>query len=168
MIALTMMPEPKPTSSDDAGAESSRLHPDGLELAPGVRVAESSIRFQYARSSGPGGQNVNKVNTKAELWAPLEAITGLTDRARGRLRELAGKRLTTAGEIHIAADTERTQESNRLAVLDRLRLMVAQAVHEPKVRKKTKPSYGARQRRLQSKRRRGEIKAGRKGPGRDG
>src|SRR3981189_1319200 len=92
----------------------------GIELAAGVFAPESAIRFQYARSSGPGGQNVNKVNTKAELWMPVAAITGLSDAARLRLRQFAGKRLTQADEIHIAADTERTQESNRSAVLDRL------------------------------------------------
>src|SRR5438309_4429111 len=85
--------------------------PAGVELAPGVYAPEAALRFQYARSSGPGGQNVNKVNTKAELWVPLSAITGLGERASRRLVALAGRRLTAAGELHIAADTERSQES---------------------------------------------------------
>src|SRR5260221_10481962 len=89
------------------------LAPGGVELAPGVFAPESAIRFQYARSSGPGGQNVNKVNTKAEVWVAVVALTGLTDAARARLQQFAGRRLTAAGEIHIAADTERSQESNR-------------------------------------------------------
>src|ERR1700742_2402490 len=93
--------------------------PDAIELVPGVRVAESALRFQYARSRGPGGQNVNKVNTKAEVWVPLAAIIGLGDRAAARLAALAGKRLTGEGEIHIASDAERTQELNRQAVMDR-------------------------------------------------
>src|SRR3954467_5456189 len=117
------------------------LPPDGgVEVAPGVRVAESSIRFQYARSGGPGGQNVNKVNTKAELWVPVGALVGITHRAIERLRTMAGRRLTTADEIHITAETERSQESNRAAVLERLRELIIQAKHEPKPRKKTKPS----------------------------
>src|SRR5947209_3065106 len=97
-------------------AESSAPAPptDGIELAAGVKVSESSLRFQYARSRGPGGQNVNKVNTKAELWVELAGIWGLTPRAADRLRAIAGKRITAAGEIHIAADTERSQEQNRL------------------------------------------------------
>ncbi len=133
-----------------------------MELIPGVRVAESAVRFQYARSSGPGGQNVNKVNTKAELWVPLAAITGLSPAAMGRLRALAGRRVTSAGEIHIAADVERTQEGNRQAVLDRLRELLTEAMREPKVRRKTKPSKAAKRRRLESKRRRANVKSRRR------
>src|SRR3954452_16453780 len=85
------------------------LPPDGgVEVGPGVRVAESSMRFQFARSGGPGGQNVNKLNTKAELWVPLEALHGLSHRAIDRLRTLAGRRLTVAGELHLTAETERS------------------------------------------------------------
>lgn len=73
--------------------------PGGVEVAPGVYVAEEAMRLQFARSSGPGGQNVNKLNTKAELWVALEAIRGLDEAARGRLAQLAGQRLTAAGEI---------------------------------------------------------------------
>jgi ribosome-associated protein len=141
--------------------------PDAIEIVRGVRVVESSIRFRYARSSGPGGQNVNKVNTKAELWVSLDALYGLTPRALDRLKQMAGKRLTAAGEIHIASDTERTQEANRAAVMDRLRALLAQAVHEPKARRKTKPSRASRRRRLDAKKRRGEIKANRRGGAKD-
>jgi ribosome-associated protein len=133
------------------------------EIVPGVRVPESAMRFQYARSSGPGGQNVNKVNTKAELWVPLAAITGLTERAMARLRTLAGRRLTAAGEIHLTGETERSQEANRSAVLERLRELLLQAQHEPKPRKKTKPSKGAKRRRLEAKRQRSEVKSRRRG-----
>src|SRR5947209_11821789 len=90
-----------------------------VEVAPGVRVPEAALRFQYARSSGPGGQNVNKVNTKAELWVPLAAITGLSERGLGRLRARAGGRLTAAGDIRISSDTRRTQTANRAAAMDR-------------------------------------------------
>ena len=137
--------------------------PPGIELAPGVYVPESAVRFQYARSSGPGGQNVNKVNTKAEVWVIASSITGLSDRARARLPAIAGRRLTAAGEIHIAADTERTQENNREAVLARLRQLLLEAIHEPKPRRKTKPSKASKRRRIEGKRHRGEIKARRRG-----
>src|SRR3954447_25429967 len=81
---------------------------NAIELAPGVRAAESAVRFQFARSGGPGGQNVNKVHTKAEAWVPPGGIYGFAGRAMGGLRELAGRRLTAAGEIHIASDAERS------------------------------------------------------------
>ena len=134
-----------------------------MELAPGITAPASAVRWQFARSSGPGGQNVNKVNTKAELWVPVGSISGMTFRAISRLRALAGRRLTIADEIHIAADTERTQESNRAAALQRLRELLIAAAHEPKPRRKTRPSRAAKQRRLDSKRRRSQIKANRRG-----
>jgi ribosome-associated protein len=136
-----------------------------ITLAPGVVVPESALRLQYSRSGGPGGQNVNKVNTRVQLWAPLAAIIGLSENAMHRLRTLAGSRLTIAGELHIAAETERTQERNRQAVLDRLRDLIESAVKEPKRRRKTKPSRGAKERRLKGKRQRSEIKARRQGRG---
>lgn len=176
-----MSPTPEPSSSPSSSPSPPSPAPDsrgetsprvplpegaGVELAPGVRAPASALRFQYARSSGPGGQNVNKVNTKAELWVPLDAVAGLTDRAMGRLRASAGRRLTAAGELHIASDSERTQEANRAAVMDRLREMLVAAMHEPKARRKTKPSRAAKRRRVEEKRRRGEVKAKRRpGPG---
>jgi len=146
-----------------ASTDDPNISPPGIEVAPRVRVAESALRWQYARSSGPGGQNVNKVNTKAELWVPVAALTGMTERALGRLWTLGGRRLTTAGEIHIASDSERTQEANRAAVLQRLRELLVEAIHEPKARRKTKPSRRAKQRRLDSKRHRSQTKAQRRG-----
>ena len=146
-----------------AASDDPILPPPGIEVAPRVRVLESAMRWQYARSSGPGGQNVNKVNTKAELWVPISALTGLGERAHGRLLALGGRRLTAAGEIHIASDSERTQEANRAAVLQRLRELLVEVMHEPKARRKTKPSRRAKQRRLDSKKRRSQIKANRRG-----
>jgi ribosome-associated protein len=134
----------------------------GIELAPGVRVGESAVRWQFARSGGPGGQNVNKVNTKAELWVPVVMLP-LSERAMGRLRKLAGRRLTAGDEIHIAADTERTQEGNRTGALQRLRELLVEAMHEPKPRRKTKPTRASQQRRLESKKRRSEVKSRRRG-----
>jgi ribosome-associated protein len=133
-----------------------------IDLGHGASVPESALRLQYSRSSGPGGQNVNKVNTRAQLWVPLAAITGLRESAMHRLRALAGHRLTIANELHIVAETERTQEGNRSAVLDRLRQLIAQAAKEPKRRKKTKPSRGAKERRLKGKKTRSEIKSRRR------
>jgi ribosome-associated protein len=146
--------------SPDAAAKSLSAED---EFLPGVQIAPSAVRFQYARSRGPGGQNVNKVNTKAELWVPVTEIHGLSERAVGRLRRMAGKRLTTAGEIHIASDTERSQEANRLAALVRLRVLLASAMHEPKPRRKTKPTRASQRRRIESKRHRADVKSSRRG-----
>ena len=142
---------------DDAPAQPSRI-----DLAPGVWVPDSALRIQYSRSGGPGGQNVNKVNTRVQLWVPLAAIVGLSERAIVRLREQAGSRLTLADDLHLAAETERTQERNRQAVLDRLRLLILTAVKEPKRRRKTKPSRGAKERRLKTKKSRSETKSQRR------
>ncbi len=135
----------------------------GIELAPGIRVAESAVRLQYSRSGGPGGQNVNKVNTKAELWISLAALAALSPSALDRLRQMAGKRITKADELHIVSETHRTAEANRLAVFERVEQMLRTARIEPKKRRKTKPSKASKRRRLEGKKRRSEIKAGRSG-----
>jgi ribosome-associated protein len=132
-----------------------------MELAPGIFVSPAALRFQYARSSGPGGQNVNKVNSKAEVWVAVGALGGMTAAARSRLRALAGSRLTVADEIHIAAESHRTQERNRAEVLGRLRDLLVQASREPRKRRKTRPTAASRHRRLQTKRRRAGIKSNR-------
>ncbi len=133
--------------------------PPGVEIAPGVFAHEDDLRLRYSRSGGPGGQNVNKVNTKCDLWMPVGAIRGLTERVVLRLRHLAGSRLTQDDEIHIAASTHRTQEQNRQAALDILRDLIVRARVEPKVRRKTKPSASSKRKRIDEKRRRGEIKS---------
>jgi ribosome-associated protein len=133
-----------------------------IELAPGVTIPESAIRLQYSRSSGPGGQNVNKVNTRAQLWAPIAAISGLSESAIERLRGIAPSRITAEDEILIEAEVERTQEGNRQAVFDRLRDLIEQARKEPKRRRRTKPSRAAKERRVKAKRQRGEVKSKRR------
>ena len=134
----------------------------GLEVAPGVFLRETDLRFAFSRSSGPGGQNVNKLNTKAELWLRPDSLLGLRDDARVRLVSLAGKRMTNEGELHLVAETARTQERNRSAVLEKLRELIVQAQHIPKKRRRTRPTAGSRQRRLDSKRMRSETKTQRR------
>jgi len=133
----------------------------GIELGPKVWTDREQLRFGFSRSSGPGGQNVNKVNTKTELRVSLAALHGISDRAVVRLRNLAGRRLTAEGDLLLSADAERTQESNRRACLEKLRGLIAEALIEPKVRKKSKPSKGSKKRRLESKKRQGEKKKAR-------
>ena len=133
----------------------------GIELGPKVWTDREQLRFGFSRSSGPGGQNVNKVNTKTELRISLTSLHGMSDRAVTRLRTLAGRRLTSDGDLLITADAQRTQESNRRACLEKLRDLIAQALVEPKVRKKSKPSKGSKKRRLDSKKMQGEKKKAR-------
>ena len=148
-----------PTPSESSSAT--------IELAPGVSIPPGGLRIQFSRSGGPGGQNVNKVNSKAELWVNVGSIFGLTEVAKTRLRTLAGTRLTQLDEIHLRSETERSQESNREEVFQRLRDLILLARVEPKRRRKTKPSKGSKQRRLDSKKRRSEIKSNRRGSGGD-
>jgi ribosome-associated protein len=133
-------------------------------LAPGVSAPESAVEVRYVRARGPGGQNVNKVSTAAEVRIGLAAIRGLNDRARARLVETLASRLTDAGDILIHCDEHRSQERNREAVFERLRELIVRARIEPKVRRKTKPSRGSQMRRMDAKKRRGQIKSGRRTP----
>jgi len=130
----------------------------GIELGPGVWTDREQLRFGFSRSSGPGGQNVNKVNTKTELRVAVKALHGMNDRAVGRLKGLAGRKLMTDGDLLFTADKERTQESNRRACLEKLRELIVAALVEPKVRRKTKPGRGAKERRLDSKKKQGAKK----------
>jgi ribosome-associated protein len=132
-------------------------------LAPGVGILPGGLRIQFSRGGGPGGQNVNKVNTKAEIWISLARISGMTHSALHRLRGLAGRRLTDADELHLVSEVHRTQEGNRREILGRLREMIVLAQIEPKRRRKTRPTAGSKRRRLDSKRHRGEIKTRRSG-----
>lgn len=126
-----------------------------------VRIPCSAVRIRYSRASGPGGQNVNKVNSRCELWVPVSQIVGLSESAARRLRQLTGFRLTIQDEIHIDAQQSRSRESNRQAAIERLRQLIFRALIEPKKRKKTRPTAGSQQRRLSGKKRRSEIKKGR-------
>lgn len=134
----------------------------GVEIGPGVYVAPTGLRVQFARSGGPGGQNVNKLNTKAQIWVSVGSITGMSGRALKRLRALAGRRLTASDEVHLTAEESRSQSQNREEVMRRLRELILEALPEPKVRRKTRPSRAARRKRLENKRLQGEKKNTRK------
>jgi len=138
--------------------------PGGLDVAPGVRIARAELRWHFARSGGPGGQNVNKVNTKAELRVRPEALLGLASRALWRLKEQNANRLTHDGDLLLSADDSRSQERNRQSCLERLREMIVVAQVEPKPRRKTKPSRSSKERRLNEKRAHSEKKRTRSGP----
>ena len=136
--------------------------PAGEEIAPGVHAPPDALRFQYARSSGPGGQNVNKLNTKVELWVKVDGLLGLHPEALDRLKVQAVNRITKLGELHLSSDESRSQEANRQEVLSRLRELILEAKRRPKKRRPTRPTRGSRQRRLDEKKHVGEKKARRR------
>jgi ribosome-associated protein len=135
----------------------------GIEIAPGYVLPEEAVRFAYSRSSGPGGQNVNKVNTRVEAWISLRALEILPAYAVVRLRSIAGRRITKDDELHLVAQVERTQEGNRSALIEKLRELIQQALTAPRPRRATKPSKASKRRRVEGKRHRGEIKSNRRG-----
>ncbi len=139
-----------------------------IELAPGVWVGEGELVFTYTAGTGPGGQNVNKVATTAQLRFDVVGSACLPERVRERLPALAGRRMTTAGEVVITAGRFRTQGQNRDDALARLReLVAAAAAPPPPKRRPTRPTFGSRQRRLAGKAIRADVKAGRGRPSAD-
>ncbi len=123
-----------------------------------MNIRPDEIRLAFIRSSGPGGQNVNKVASAVQLRFDARNSQSLSAEVRERLMRMAGNRLTQEGEIVIEARRFRTQQANRQDAFDRLARLIEKASISPKVRHKTKPSAGAKLRRLETKRRRSEIK----------
>lgn len=143
--------------------------PSWVEIAPGIGVHESALRFAFSRSSGPGGQNVNKRSTKSEMRIALADLP-ISPGARRRVESLAGTvgaRVTDEGDLLIISDESRSQGMNRSACIDRLRELVVAALPEPKLRRKTKPTKASRRRRIEGKKRRGDVKRGRRASGED-
>lgn len=125
-----------------------------------AEIPESAISEKFLAGTGPGGQNVNKVATACQLRVNVYAL-GLDPEAYKRLKTLAGSRMTTDGELVILARRYRTQEANRTDARERLTALVDAARVRPERRVKTKPSKAAKARRVDSKKARSTIKAGR-------
>ena len=137
--------------------------PKQVHLAPGVWAPARALRYSFVQSGGPGGQNVNKRSTKAVLRVALADLS-LRDEVADRLRTIAGHRLNQDDELVLSSDEHRSQRRNREACLDLLRALLVEASHRPKPRKKTRPSRGAVQRRLDAKKQRSETKDRRRKP----
>jgi ribosome-associated protein len=135
-----------------------------LEVTRTIRIPESELAWSFVRSGGPGGQNVNKVASKAVLRWNLTASPSLPEEVKGRFQALNKRRITAEGELVITSQRFRDQERNRQDCLDKLGELIRQAASLPKPRRPTKPSRGSRERRLREKRRRSHTKSARRLP----
>lgn len=134
---------------------------DGLEISAGVVIPAREIRFRFARSGGPGGQNVNKVESRVELLFDLAASSAFSDAQRHRLQSVLRTKLDDDGVLQIVVQESRSQWQNRETALARLADMIRVALIPRKRRVATKPSRGSKEERVRSKKKRGEIKRNR-------
>jgi ribosome-associated protein len=123
-----------------------------------ISIDERELEERFIRASGPGGQNVNKLASAVQLRFDVRGSQSLPDDVRARLERLAGRRLTRQGTLVITAQRHRTQERNRADARDRLIELIRRAAVAPVRRRPTRPGAGARERRLQTKKRRGSVK----------
>ena len=134
-----------------------------MQITPTLAIDDAEIEERFVRGSGPGGQNVNKVATAVQLRFDVARAASLSDETKQRLRAIAGSRMTDEGILVIDAREFRTQSQNREAARERLADLIRRSLIAPKRRRKTRPTKQARERRLDSKKRRSEIKRGRRG-----
>jgi ribosome-associated protein len=138
---------------------------DDLSVTPSVVIPARELRWSAARSGGPGGQNVNKVSSKVDLRFDLAHTTALTEPQRARLTALARNRIDEDGAIQIVVQDTRDQQKNLELARQRLAELVRACLRRPKERKATKPTLGAKRRRLEDKKRVGEKKQARRRAG---
>ena len=135
-----------------------------LVVTPRLKIPLSEFEFTFARSSGPGGQNVNKVNTKATLRWPITRSPSLPETVRQRFLAKYGNRVTGDGDLVLQSQRFRDAGRNVADCLEKLRAMLAEVAVAPKKRKPTKPTRASVRRRLEDKRKRSEKKQSRRGP----
>ncbi len=129
-----------------------------LRVTDAIIIPDAELEESFIRAAGPGGQNVNKVSTAVELRFNVAGSPSLPPPVRARLRRLAGRRLTKEGVLVIRADRHRTQDMNRADARERLAELIRQATIAPKIRIATRPTRSSKERRLESKERRGQVK----------
>jgi ribosome-associated protein len=133
-----------------------------LEISDRIRIPDDEFSWSFVRSGGPGGQNVNKVASKAVLRWNVIASPSLPDDIKARLQQQQRRRITNDGDLLLTSQRYRDQERNRLDCLDKVAGMLRAAAVAPKKRRKTKPSRGAHERRLAAKKRRSTLKSSRR------
>jgi len=129
-----------------------------------IRIQDDELQWSFVRSGGPGGQNVNKVASKAVLRWDLAGSPGVPDSVKARLRTLQRNRITSEGDLILTSQRYRDQERNREDCLEKLREMVLQAAFVPRPRRPTRATRGSRERRLSTKHHRSATKSGRQQP----
>jgi len=135
-----------------------------LEVSPELRLPFAEFEFRASRSGGPGGQHVNRSSTRVEVWWDVAGSPTLSDDQRHRLLARLASRLDGSGRLRLVSSASRSQFRNREEVTERLREVLAQALHLPKPRKRTKPPRAAKAARVEAKRRRSALKRDRRPP----
>lgn len=138
-----------------------------LEITPVMQIPDTEFTWSFARSGGPGGQNVNKVASKAFLRWDIAACLVVPAEVKARLALQQKRFFSQDGSLTVMSQRYRDQERNREDCLEKLRAMILQAMVVPKARKKTRPSRGSKRVRLQDKKRRSDVKQNRRRPGAD-
>ena len=129
-----------------------------IEIKDGIVIRQEEIVFKFSRSSGPGGQNVNKVNTRVTAFFDLANATGFTDAQKNRILRRLATRANKNGVIRVVSQRHRTQKANQNAAVERLTELLKQALTKKPIRKKTKVPFSAIQRRLEEKKHRSLLK----------